>query len=133
MLVLSTVHRDYPRFSNGFDNNNLPHEQSLRRLEDGIDSGLELHLPLSSLFRRNNPMKILVMKERGTAAVNVAKNCDGVVCLVQWKGNKTYLVAGNKFGVRPKVQATKYKSSKMNRVVIDCPNSIKLYNLGMAG
>ena len=36
-------------------------------------------------------MKILVMKERGTAAVNVAKNCDGVVCLVQWKGNKTCL------------------------------------------
>ena len=62
MLVLSTVHRDYPRFSNGFDNNNLPPEQSPRRLEDGIDSGLELHLPLSSLFRRNNPMKIL-MKE----------------------------------------------------------------------
>ena len=75
-------------------------------------------------------MKILGMKERGTAAVNVAKNCDGVVCLVQWKDNKTCLVAGNNFGVRPTVQATKYKRSEMNRVVIDCPNSIMLYKLG---
>ena len=78
-------------------------------------------------------MKILVMKERGTATVNVAKNCDGVVCLVHWKDNKTCLVAGNKFGVRATVQANKYKRSEMNRVVIDCPNSIKLYYLGMAG
>ena len=78
-------------------------------------------------------MKILVKKERETAAVNVAKNCDGVVCLVQWKDNKTCLMAFNKFGVRATVQATKYKRSKMNRVVIDCPNSIKRYNLGMVG
>ena len=52
MLVLSTVNRDYPRFSNGFDNSNIPHEETLRRLEDGIDewigATLTVILPVST-------------------------------------------------------------------------------------
>ena len=52
MLVLSTVDRDYPRFSNGFDNSNLPREETLRRLEDGIDewtgATLSVILPVST-------------------------------------------------------------------------------------
>ena len=52
MLVLSTVDRDYPRFSNGFDNSNLRHEETLRILEDGIDewagATLSVILPVST-------------------------------------------------------------------------------------
>ena len=55
-MILSTVDTDYPRFSNGFDDSNLPHEETLRRLEDGIDewTGAILRIILPILMEQSD-------------------------------------------------------------------------------
>ena len=92
---------------------------------------------VTGTFRRNRakgaPLKDIDAEERGTCTAHVGKIDESVVCLVQWRDNKTCLVACNKFGIEPIAQATRYSKSEKKRIPIDFPNCIKLYNSGMGG
>ena len=92
---------------------------------------------VTGTLRRNRakgaPLKDIDAEERGTCTAHVGKKDESVVCLVQWRDNKTCLVACNKFGNEPIAQATRYSKSEKKRIPIDCPNCIKLYNSVMGG
>lgn len=92
---------------------------------------------VTGTLRRNRakgaPLKDIDAEERGTCTAHVGKIDESLVCLVQWRDNKTCLVACNKFDSEPIAQATRYSKSEKKRIPIDCPNCIKLYNSGMGG
>ncbi|KAL5256763.1 hypothetical protein ACHWQZ_G011882 [Mnemiopsis leidyi] len=92
---------------------------------------------VTGTLRRNRkkgaPTLDIDKADRGTSDVHICEKNDSAICLVQWKDNKTCLVASNKFGLEPQVPVQRYSKSERKHVSIDCPQSIKLYNSGMGG
>ena len=68
---------------------------------------------------------------RGFHDVTLDQKSD--VCVVRWKDNKVVTVASTYAGVEPLQKARRFSSQQKQRIEIDQPKVVQLYNYGMGG
>ena len=66
---------------------------------------------------------------RGKIEVTSRENA----CIASWKDNGAVIVGSNAYGVEPIQKATRWNRVTKEKVDIDCPHSIKMYNGNMGG
>ena len=74
-----------------------------------------------------------VMKKEPRGSHDVTLDQKSDVCVVRWKDNKVVTVASTYAGVEPLQKARRFSSQQKQRIEIDQPKVVQLYNYGMGG
>jgi DNA excision repair protein ERCC-6 len=80
------------------------------------------------------PLKsIEVMNKQSRGSYDVVLDSKAKVCVVRWHDSKVVTVTSTYTGVKPLQKAKRFSSMQKQRVEVDQPNVVKLYNYGMGG